>query len=37
MVITCKSQMVEVIFGAKSRFSTYIESFTPSPRKSPQK
>ena len=29
--------MVEVVFGAKSRLPTHIESFTPSPRKSPQK
>ena len=32
-----KIQMVEVIFSAKSTFSTHIESFTPSPRKSPPK
>ena len=37
MITTSQNQMVEVIFGAKSRMSTHIESFTPSPRKSPQK
>ena len=36
-VITSQDQMVEVCFGAKSRISTHIESFTPSPTKSPQK
>ena len=36
-IISSKRQMVEVIFGAKSRISTHIESFTPPPRKSPQK
>ena len=33
--IASVDQMVEVIFGARSRISTQIESFTPSPRKSP--
>ena len=36
-ILPSQDQMVEVVFGAKSRFSTHIESFTPSPRKSPQK
>ena len=34
---TKKKQMVEVTFGAKSTFSTHIESCTPSPRKASQK
>ena len=37
IIILPQHEMVEVIFGAKSRFSTHIESFTLSPRKSPQK
>merc|ERR1712078_18284 len=37
IIISSQRQMVEVIFGAKSRVSTHIESFTPPPRKSPQK
>ena len=36
-IILSQHQMFEVIFGPKSRFSTHIEPFTPSPRKSPQK
>ena len=35
--IASGDQMVEVIFGAKSRVSTHIESFPPPPRKSPPK
>ena len=37
IIISSQHQMVEVIFGSKSRFSTHIESFTLSSRKSPQK
>ena len=32
-----KTRTVQVVFGPKSRFATHIESFTPPPRKSPQK
>ena len=37
IIIRSQREMVAVVFGAKSRFSTHIESLTPSPRKSPQK